>query len=207
CGYGGLADAANPALGRVMAETCAHDSPLPLLCWCIMCRDRIRATGKESLHLLDLLFPLQDADSAAMRPAPGISLRQEQRLAFRNGLLQKLWNEQPPEASAMDNITLRINDEVARKLEARRILHTDIKAVLLHASKEGPQFAHKGTGRYLSSLRPKQVTFWVEYSREPDKAFVIHDAYCHRMVVPGTPGEGLPTAAILEGHADKGGRM
>ena len=30
-----------------------------------------------------------------------------------------------------------------------------------------------------------RVTFWVEYSVE-DGVRVVHDAYCHRMEVPGT---------------------
>ena len=30
-----------------------------------------------------------------------------------------------------------------------------------------------------------RVTFWVEYSVE-DGVCVVHDAYCHRMEVPGT---------------------
>lgn len=106
----------------------------------------------------------------------------------------------------MDGISLRIDDNLAAKLEKRRILHTDIKLVLASAEKEGAQFRNPANGRSLTSLRPKQVTFWVEYTKEADGAYTVHDAYCHRMVVPGTPGEGRPTAA-LEGSALKGGRM
>lgn len=107
----------------------------------------------------------------------------------------------------MDAMTLHISDEVARRLEARRILRSDIKSVLLHAEDKGAQFFNAASNRSLTSLRPKQVTFWVEYSREEDGGYTIHDAYCHRMVVPGTPGEGLPTAVILEGYDPMGGRV
>ncbi|MDL2279691.1 4Fe-4S dicluster domain-containing protein [Desulfovibrio sp. OttesenSCG-928-G11] len=207
CGYGGLADAANPSLGLAMAQSRADDSPLTMLAWCAMCRDRLRATGKESLHLLDLLFPAGEARAAALRAAPGISRRQEQRLLFSRNLLQDLWQETPPPDSAMDAIVLHIEEETARKLEARRILHSDLKKVLLNAGEQGPHFVNKETGRSLACLRPRQVTFWVEYARRPDGSYDIHDAYCHRMVVPGTPGQGLPSAATLEGYAEKGGRM
>lgn len=205
CGYGGLADAANPELGAAVARSRAGDSANDLLAYCSMCRDRLAAVGKPALHLLDLLFPPGTAAEAAARPAPGISERQAGRRDFRRRLLHGLWNETPKDDD-MDGISLRIDDNLAAKLEKRRILHADIKLVLASAEKEGAQFRNPANGRSLTSLRPKQVTFWVEYTKEADGAYTVHDAYCHRMVVPGTPGEGRPTAA-LEGSALKGGRM
>lgn len=207
CGYGGLADAANPDIGKAMAQSRGGDTDNALLTWCIMCRDRLAATGKPALHLLDLLFAGESPEAAAIRPAPGISQRQETRRDFRRRLLKTLWNEDSPLDTRMDDITLHMSEETERKLEERRILHADIKAVLLHAGQKGPQFVKPDSGRCLSSLRPKQVTFWVEYTKEEDGCYTIHNAYCHRMVVPGSPGDGLPTAATLEGCAPKGGRM
>jgi hypothetical protein len=172
-----------------------------------MCRDRLRAVGKASVHLLDLLFAASRPDNAADRPAPGISERQEKRLAFRRRMLQSLWRENPDGNCRMDAIPLCIDDAVARKLEARRILRSDIQAVLLYAGEHGAQFFNAETRRSLTSCRPKQVTFWVEYTSNPDGSCTIHDAYCHRMVVHGVPGEGLPTAVILEGHDPTGGRV
>jgi Fe-S oxidoreductase len=207
CGYGGLADAANQDMGEAYAQSRAGDTQNTLLAYCIMCRDRLRAVGKPSVHLLDLLFASLSPDLAAVRPAPGISDRQEARLAFRRRLLQSLWHETPARSSPMDALILRIDDAVARKLETRRILHTDIKAVLLHAQEHGAQFFNAETGHCLTSFRPQQVSFWVEFTRNPDGSHTIHDAYCHRMVVPGVPGEGAPTAVILEGHDPQGGRV
>ena len=222
CGYGGLASAADPDMGDAYAENRAGDTDNTLLAYCINCRDRLRRVGKPAVHLLDVLFsaaaPGDEGDereaggkdtlrSASERPAPGISDRQRNRTAFRTRLLHSLWREPAPKDNPMDDIILRMSEEVEQRLEARRILHNDVRAVLRHAGEHGPQFLHPDNGRCLSSLRPKQVTFWVEYLREPDGAFRVYDAYCHRMVVPGTPGEGLPTAVTLEGYAPKGGRM
>ncbi|MDL2317153.1 4Fe-4S dicluster domain-containing protein [Desulfovibrio sp. OttesenSCG-928-A18] len=215
CGYGGLAAAANPSMGEAYALSRAEDTQGPILSYCIMCRDRLRAVGKDSLHMLDLLFPASataeepasGAMLAARRPAPGISRRQEARLDFRRRMLLHFWNEQPLRDPPMEDLVLHMDDAVAQKLEARRILHTDVKAVILYARDKGALFHNAENGRSLSSLRPKQVTFWVEYSEQPDKSCVIHDAYCHRMVVPGVPGRGLPTACSEEGYAPKGGRM
>ncbi|MDR0826797.1 MAG: 4Fe-4S dicluster domain-containing protein [Desulfovibrio sp.] len=204
CGYGGLASAVNPELGAEIALSRARDTDKDLLCWCIMCRDSLSAVGKGALHFLDLLFPA--GDEARVRPAPGISLRQERALAFRREMLQNIWNEKPDEEGDLDPINIEMDAEVAERLERRRILLSDLKRVLLYAGEKGGQFYNPQTGRTLSSLRPKQVTFWVEYSPRADGVFVVHNAYCHRMLVPGTPGEGLPTAAVLEGFDPRGGR-
>ena len=108
-----------------------------------------------------------------------------------------IWNEsvEAPEAGP----PLRIPPDVAERLETRRILLGDIRAVLAHAEAHGAAFRRAGSDRLLASLRPRQVTFWVEYTKEPDGTFIIHDAYCHRMVVPDTPGEGRESPASREG--------
>ena len=206
CGYGGLADAANPDLGREFAVTRASDTETPLLAYCIMCRERLAAVGAPTLHLLELLFPVADAATALKRTPPGISDRQRARVDFRRGMLHSRWHEAPAPL-AEPGFRFSCAPGVAETLEARRILHSDIQAVLAHAGKHGPQFTHTATGRSMACLRPRQVTFWVEYEQQADNTYLIHDAYCHRMVVPGVPGEGLPSPCTLEGYASKGGRM
>ncbi|MDR0882274.1 MAG: 4Fe-4S dicluster domain-containing protein [Candidatus Adiutrix sp.] len=206
CGYGGLAAAANPALGAQFAQKRLGDTDKPLLAYCIMCRDRLRREGRPTVHLLDLMFPGQPPAEAAQRPAPGLSDRQEGRRRFRDNLLKKLWGEEPPLATEMENIIINIPEEVAARLETRRILRSDIQRVLLDARERGPIFSHPGSGRQLAGLRPRQVTYWVEYSLCPDGSYDIHDAYCHRMVVPGIPGEGRDSVSVAEGFNPEGGR-
>jgi Fe-S oxidoreductase len=206
CGYGGLASAANPEVGDLIAGDRAGDSDLTMLTYCIMCRDRLKGVGKPSLHLLNLLFPNAPMEKAALRKPPGISERQEGRLEFRRDLLFKCWGESPAPGWLMNSFPMHISEELASRLERRRILTSDLAAVLRHAKEHGAQFFNRETGRYLTSLRPRQVTFWVEYSLDDDGAYTIHDAYCHRMVVPGVPGCGAGSPASLEGYAAKGGR-
>lgn len=213
CGYGGLAAFAEPAVGAAYAKSRIDDTENALLSYCIMCRDRLSLAGGASLHLLDLLFPPEEEafaeslENAASRPAPGISARQENRLAFRRAMLQKLWGEEPKRDPRMEDMALNIAEDVAALMEERRILRTDVKAVLLHAESRGGLFYNPSTGRTLACLRPRQVTFWVEYKKEDDGSYSIFDAYCHRMVVPGVPGEGAPSPCTLEGYSAKGGRM
>jgi Fe-S oxidoreductase len=190
CGYGGLLDAANPPLGAAVARSRAQDTGNTLLSYCSMCRDRLRSADKPSLHLLQLLFPgAIPPDAAALRPAPGISRRQEERLAFRSSLLQKIWKEEPQQPPGQDRLMdrLLIDDDVLQRLEQRRILRSDLALVL---SREGTTlFTSPESGRSLAAFRPRQVTFWVEYSLTEDGDYRIHDAYCHRMVVPGVPDD------------------
>lgn len=179
------------------------------LAWCVMCRDRLAAVGRPALHLLHLLFPgcgeaeggkagsgeanlgPEDALEAALRrPSPGFSDRQETRLAFRNNILQSLWKEEEVKESEAGEIVLRIPDDVAQRLEARKILRSDLKKIL--ADEANTQFVNQATGRRLACARPRLVSFWVEYSRDADGAFTVHDAYCHRMEVPGVPGTPEP---------------
>lgn len=206
CGYGGLVAAAYPDLADNFVQMRLEDTERTLLTYCIMCRDRLRAQDRPALHLLDLLFPESPPDVAAGRPAPGISDRQENRRKFRREMLSGKWGEKPDEDLSMDDIIIHIAEDLAPKLEKRHILHTDIKKVLREAREHGPLFSHPDSGRHLAGLRPRQVTYWVEYSPREDGSFEIHDAYCHRMVVPGVPGEGADSVSIAEGFDPQGGR-
>ncbi|UQZ88428.1 hypothetical protein C4J81_04065 [Deltaproteobacteria bacterium Smac51] len=205
CGYGGLASAANPEVGELYAMDRAKDTGLVMASYCAMCRDKLREVEKPSLHLLDLLFPGGSIEDAASRPAPGISDRQEARLNFRRAILSEIWNETEP--SSMENLKINIDEALLPVLESRRILRSDIQDVLKEARDNGPQFFNPDSDVYLTSLRPRQVTFWVQYTMADDGSYNIHDAYCHRMVAPATPGQGADSPASLEGYAAKGGRI
>lgn len=208
CGYGGLADEANRQIGdKFIADRAADSGGRPILAHCIMCRDRLRKQGGPVLHLLDLLFPSAPPLEAARLPHTTISDRQEGRLAFTGAILNELWRESPPQDELMNkNHVLNISSELEALMDRRRILRRDVISVLDQARRQGAQFINPQSGRALSSYRPKQVTFWVEYSEKADGSYDIHDAYCHRMVVQGVPGEGADTAASLEGFDIKGGR-
>ena len=79
-----------------------------------------------------------------------------------------------------------MSTEVRDRLEARRILDEDLRKVIqaVNASRAG-LFRHASTGRFLACHRPRKVTFWVEYEPSEYGGYVIHNAYCHRMVIEG----------------------
>jgi hypothetical protein len=206
CGYGGLGANANPDLSLEFAKDTAAASPNPLVSYCVMCRDRFSLAGQPSLHLLDLLFPEGDLAEIMARPGPNLTQRRDARREFRRLALASVWGEETPEPPKSP-YEIVIGDELWPKMERRRVLRGDLELVVEEAAKNGPLFFNEKTGRYLASLRPRQVTFWVEYVQDEAGRYLILDFWCHRMVAPGIPGEGAESPATLEGYARTGGRV
>jgi NADPH-dependent glutamate synthase beta subunit-like oxidoreductase len=184
CGFGGLMQNANPALGKAVSQTRAHRSNADYLTYCAMCRDNMAAAGKRIIHLLDLYFPDPRQPDASLRPRPGWSQRQENRARLRAHLLLNLWKETSAPMQAHQAIKLEISRQVAELLDQRRILEEDLKKVIQHAEASGEKLFHPESGHYKAAFAPYKVTFWVEYSPTTD-GYVVHNAYAHRMEVIG----------------------
>ena len=88
------------------------------------------------------------------------------------------------------------------KLEAKHILREDVEGTLAFGRQSGKFFIDEESGRHLTSWRPRNVTFWVEYEEREDGSFLVHDAGCHRMRVPGAGGES-PSNALSEDQMEK----
>lgn len=202
CGYGGLASSANPSLGTEFAKLRAGDSPFPMVAYCAVCRERLAAEGKETIHLLELLYGVDDMEQSLRRKPLGISERQYARQAFREAILNDIWNEEVAKQEKLP-FTLTYGEGVRELMEQRRIREDDVVMVLEHAIKNGPLFKDLKKQWNLASLRPKQVTFWVRYEEVAPDEYCIYDAYCHRMLVPGVPGEGKDSPSTLEGFCAK----
>jgi hypothetical protein len=206
CGYGGLMPFAHApeseSFTGVALEQLSGD--VPLLTYCVNCRDRFRAKGRDAghprdvRHLLELLYPGAPEPVSPSEPvwkAPTWSRRQENRAKLRRDLLRELWGEKIEEAPLMELI---IDEELERKIERTHILHSDISAAISRAEAEQTKLQDPRTGHFLASHRPANVTFWVEYAPEGG-GFRVYNAYSHRMsavisgaaIVPeGAPGNG-----------------
>ncbi len=178
CGYGGLEGNANPALARDVAARRASESAAEYVTYCAMCRDRLTAVGKRTIHVLDLLFPT-DEDPAG-RARPGWSERRENRARLKEHMLERVWKEGVGTVEPWKTLELHIPEEVRERLDDRRILVEDMQRVIYHAEQTGEKLCHSESGRFLASHRPRNVTFWVEYSSRGE-SFEIHNAYAHRM--------------------------
>jgi len=182
---GGLLSEANPELGRAVALERASSLDRDWITYCAMCRDMFAKSGKRALHLYDLIFPDEDGDDRAARPAPGYSDRRENRARLREWFLDEIWDESPEgEAEPFEEICVSLTLEGERAMEDRRILVSDVQKVLLNAQLTGKHLVREEGGRFVASLRPAEVTYWVEYEPVED-GYLIFNAWSHRMRIKG----------------------
>jgi len=174
CGYGGLTQYTNREVAGKMTEKCLERSDLPYLSYCMACRDRFAREGRESMHLLELVY------GAAADTCPDISAKRFNRLTLKNELLRDIWNE---EVEAMDiGFTIAYTPEAEVMMDDRMILKTDVMRVLQSLRETGEAILDGETDLCVTRCRLGNVTFWVKY-REIDGGYEVHSAYSHRMQI------------------------
>ena len=174
CGYGGLTQFTNREVAKKMTDKCLERSDLPYLSYCMACRDRFAREGRESMHLLELVY------GTSADHCPDISAKRYNRLRLKNELLQEVWNE---EVEAVDlGFTIEYTPEAEVMMDDRMILKTDVIRVLQNLKETGEAILDSDTGLCVTRARLGNVTFWVKYT-ETETGYLIHRAYSHRMNV------------------------
>ena len=174
CGYGGLTQYTNREVAGKMTDKCLERSDLPYLSYCMACRDRFAREGRESMHLLELVYGTS-ADTT-----PDISAKRYNRLGLKNELLKEVWNE---EVEAMDlGFTIDYTEEATLMMDDRMILKTDVIRVLQHLRETGEAILDEETGLIVTRARLGNVTFWVKFT-ETESGYLVHRAYSHRMSI------------------------
>ena len=174
CGYGGLTQFTNREVAKKMTDKCLERSDLPYLSYCMACRDRFVREGRESMHLLELVYGTS-ADNA-----PDISEKRYNRLSLKNELLKEVWNE---EVEAVDlGFTIEYTPEAEVMMDDRMILKTDVIRVLQNLKETGEAVLDEETGLIVTRARLGNVTFWVKFT-ETDTGYLVHRAYSHRMTI------------------------
>ena len=172
CGYGGLTQFTNREVAKKMTEKCLERSDLPYLSYCMACRDRFAREGRESMHLLELVY------GTSADHCPDISAKRYNRLSLKNELLSQVWNE---EATAMDlGFTIAYTPAAEEMMDDRMILKTDVIRVLQHLRQTGEAIFDSDTGLCVTRQRLGNVTFWVKYT-QTETGYLVHSAYSHRM--------------------------
>ncbi len=184
CSYGGNMWVANRDLAKKVVERRITESELDYVTYCAMCRDFFARQGKRTLHVLDLIYD-PDVTARAAQRGPDFSQRHENRARLKRQLLKNVWGEDMPEQAAYEAIQLIMSDELREKLDQRLILVEDVQRVLEYAQRTGRRLFNQQTQRYLAYYKPTAVTYWVEYVPQGE-AFLIFNAYSHRMEVPGS---------------------
>ncbi len=181
CGYGGLVWAAQPDLAADICQKRGEEMEHTGLTSCIMCREKLVQSGKPSLYLLDLLPLGAELAHSPETPAFGLSARRAQRFRLRQEVLHTYAGQ---DLSAKQYQVI-ISKDLLELLEKRHILRDDVEETIAFVENSKKRFLEKVTGHYTGSWKPRNVTFWVTYSVE-STGYVLHDAWCHRMVVPNT---------------------
>ncbi len=174
CGYGGLTAYANPEVADEITQKALSRSDAPYVSYCMACRDRFARQGRESRHLLELVYGT-DAGSP-----PDISEKRWNRLSLKNELLQELWLEEPKEMKL--DYELNYTDEARKLMDGRMILTDDVIAVL-DAFRESGEAIEDEDGLLAARRRVGNATFWVKFSMAGDNGYLVHRAWSHRMNV------------------------
>ena len=174
CGYGGLTQYTNREVAKAMTEKCLERSDLPYISYCMACRDRFAREGRESKHILELVY-----GTNAGSP-PDISEKRYNRLTLRRDLLREIWNEETEEVDV--GFKIEYTPEVVALMDDRMILKSDIIAVLQELRKTGEAIMDADTSLCIARARLGNVTFWVKYE-EIEGGYKVCGAYSHRMNV------------------------
>ena len=169
CGFGGLSGAGDA--GATPDALGEH----PLVTYCTNCRDSFVKRGKESMHILDVLF----GDAAAPSPTTDLTKRRKNREALKRALRPDL---PPPEKAPWEAVRVRIPAPLWDKMNERRILLENVQRVLYEAERTGRYVVDAQTGEKTAYLRQRNVTFWAAYRAEGD-AYALTNVYCHRLML------------------------
>ncbi len=174
CGYGGLTQYTNREVAQKVTQSCLDRSEMPYLSYCMACRDRFAREGRESMHLLELVY------GAAADSCPDISAKRYNRLGLKNDLLKECWNE---DVTAMElGFTLEYTPEAERLMDDRMILRSDVLRVFQSLRDTDEAIFDEEAGLFVTRARLGNVTFWVKYT-ETETGYLVVSAYSHRMTV------------------------
>ena len=138
------------------------------------CRDRFAREGRESMHLLELVY------GTSADHCPDISAKRYNRLGLKQQLLKELWNE---EVNAVElGFTIEYTPEATEMMDDRMILQSDVVRVLQSLRETGEAILDGETHLCITRARLGNVTFWVKYT-ETETGYLVHRAYSHRMKV------------------------
>ena len=179
CGNGGHYSIASPDYAKRVVMERAEESSLPYLTYCVNCRDKFASRGKESLHLLDLVFGL----SGTRRPLPTLSERWENRRRVKEKLLQRFWGEKPGREEK--TMKLLVEKTLERKLDEQQILISDMEQVVEACEREMRGVLDPATGRITGHKKIQNMTYWAVYEPLEGGAFRLINGYAHRMNLEG----------------------
>ena len=174
CGYGGLTQYANPEVAGEMTEMCLSRTDAPYLTYCMACRDRFARKGRESMHILELVYGT-NADHC-----PDISQKRYNRLGLKQQLLSECWKEE----LELTEVPFKIEyaPEALADMDHRLILKSDVVQVLTALRETDEAILDAETGVSVTRARLGNVTVWVKF-KDIEGGYLVVGAYSHRMTI------------------------
>ena len=181
CGYGGLVWNAQPDVADALAKKRAGEFSLPVLTSCIMCHDRFARKRKAGIFSMCFRRPRKKATSFRAR-----TFRAPRRTRGTEGSgARRISRPEARRSKPRGTDSAAHSRRRARSMERRYILRQDVVTAIAGIEASGAKFLNRENGHILGSWRPRNVTFWVEYTADDDGGFTLVKAWCHRMVVAG----------------------
>lgn len=180
CGYGGQVSVADPNYYAYVKTSRCRLSDNPYLVYCINCRDVFREDGKETQHILDILFPMENPTG----PPPGLTQRRINRTRLKERLLDEIWKESMDmETNTKEqSIQLEIISEAVEKMNRMKVLEEDLLTVIEYAEKSNRRTFNPSRGTYTGYRESGHITYWVEYQKAGN-IYRIVNVYTHRMKI------------------------
>jgi hypothetical protein len=179
CSYGGHIKAVNHELVENITENRMKQSRRPFVTYCSNCRDTFASSGKESDHLLNLIFDLK-IDSSSVT---NLSQRWKNRVALKNALTGKTDDETKDGDSTAD-LKLEISSELRKTMNEQLIMDEDIMAVIKNAEETGNFVVNNHTTEVTAHLTIGLFTYWVTYEKK-ESGYQLKKVYVHRMTIDG----------------------
>jgi hypothetical protein len=178
CGFGGNVAVANPEFAEYVGKMRSGLSDNPYVVYCINCREVFQDAGKESLHILDLLFDVNPED----RKLPDFTERRANKIILKERLLKEFWNEEMQDKPEEPECKLLITPQVREKMNKLMLLEADIGNVLTFSLKSKRRTYDQERNTYLCYRELGNITCWLEY-RPQGESFEITNIYTHRMKI------------------------
>lgn len=177
CSFGGQPAVANPEYASFVTQKRISELEQPYITYCINCRDVFLDAGKETVHLLDLIFGRETPVKL-----PTVSQRRENRILLKERILEAYWGEDVA-ASRNSGVKLEISAELSDKLSRERILEEDIVAAVEFCQRTGRRVKNPDKGSYSGYKEVGYTTYWVEYCERDEGGLKLLNAYAHHMKI------------------------
>ena len=177
CGFGGSSRIVNLEKVNDMAERGISQSKDMYITYCANCRDIFADHGKETIHILDALLGINDAE----RPAPTVTQRRKNRMELKSKLLEEFHRSENHIAKE-EKLHVIINDNLKQKLNKNLILEDEVIDVIIYCETSGNKVLNLKSQTYCGYKKIGYVTYWVEY-RNSNESIELINAYTHRITI------------------------